>query len=225
MNQPDIAFFDLDNTVIDTDCELTWKHMLADLGRVPNEQRAKQQHYINLHAIGKTPEEEYLEFFLREFVGREPCEMKDLARYNFDNYLQDKLYPQALEEIEALKAQGLPTVLLSGSTRIVVTPIAEALGVCDVVCTELELEGGKYTGGIVGPFCIRDGKLKRLLDYCRRHGKDPRHAMFYGDSVSDIPVFEKVGRAVVVNPNPKLKELAQERNWNMVCWKLSRAEP
>lgn len=221
MNGADIAFLDLDHTLIDTDCELTWKNMLVDLGRVPEEQRAKQQHYIDLHSEGRTPVEEYLEFFLREFIGQTPEEMGALARRNFEGYVKDKIYPKALAEIEALKAQGIPAVLLSGSNRILVTPIARALGVSDVACTELELENGKYTGRIVGPFCIRDGKLQRGLEYCRDHDKDFSRAVFYGDSLSDVPIFEKVGQAVVVNPGEKLRALARERNWRTLRWERS----
>jgi FMN phosphatase YigB (HAD superfamily) len=62
MDNPDIIFFDLDHTLIDADCEWAWKHMLADMGLVPESQRARQDNYIELHAEGETPAEEYLEF-------------------------------------------------------------------------------------------------------------------------------------------------------------------
>lgn len=218
IDQPDIAFFDCDHTLIDTDCELTWKNMLADLGMVPEEHRAKQQHYVDLHAAGQTPEKEHLEFILREFIGQTPDRMESLARDNFQKYISDKIYPHARMEIEMWKDRGIPVVMLSGSTRVMVTPIAAALGLSDVACTELELEDGTYTGRIVGLFCIRDGKLKRGLQYCRDRGIDFRRAVYYGDSISDIQIFEKVGQAVAVNPNEKLKALARENNWRVVKW-------
>ena len=223
MTRPGIAFFDLDHTLIGTDCELTWKNMLADQGLVPDEQRERQQHYIDLHAKGETPEEEYLEFFLREFVGRTPEEMAALARTNFEEYVQDTIYPQAQEEIRSLQAEGIPAVLLSGSSRVLVTPIAAALGLSDVACTELELVNGRYTGRVDGPFCIREGKLKRGIEYCRLHSKDFSNAVFYGDSISDIPIFESVGQAVVINPNETLEALARKRNWRTVRWESGRA--
>ena len=218
MPQPDVVYFDCDHTVIDTDCELTWINMLADMGRVPEHYRAKQQHYIDLHARGQTPEKEYLEFILREFVGQTPGAMQQLAQYNFESHIESRIFPGARAAVKKHQQQKIPVVLLSGSTRAMVTPIAEALGFADVVCTELELLHGTFTGGIVGPFCIRDGKLRRGLDYCQQHDLDFQNAMYYGDSISDIDIFEKIGSPVAVNPNSKLQEIASQKHWATVNW-------
>jgi len=218
MNRPEVVFFDCDHTVIDTDCEWTWINMLADMGRVPEHYRAKQQHYIELHAKGQTPEEEYLEFILREFVGQSPDTMQQLAQKNFEKYIQNKIFPAANVAIKYHQQQEIPVVLLSGSTRVMVTPIAQAIGFDDIACTELELVDGTYTGGIVGPFCIRDGKLKRGLNYCQHHNLNFKNAMYYGDSISDIQIFEKIGYPVAVNPNSELRKIAGKKHWTIKTW-------
>ena len=217
-SQPDIIFFDCDHTIIDTDCEWTWINMLADMGRVPEHYRAKQQHYIELHANGQTPEQEYLGFILQEFVGKTPATMQQLAKSNFENYIRNKIFPTAQEAIKRHQQRQTPVVLLSGSTRVLVTPIAQAMGFNDIACTELELFEGTYTGGIVGPFCIRDGKLKRGQDYCQQLDIDFSKAMYYGDSISDLHIFEKIGYPVAVNPSPKLEEIAIREHWAIENW-------
>jgi len=218
MGQPEVVFFDCDHTIIDTDCEWTWINMLADMGRVPEHYRAKQQHYIELHAKGQTPEQEYLGFILQEFIGQTPDTMQQLAQINFENYIQNKIFTAAQEAIENHQRREIPVVLLSGSTRVLVTPIARAMGFNDIACTELELFEGTYTGAIDGPFCIRDGKLKRGLDYCRQREINFSKAMYYGDSISDIQIFEKIGYPVAVNPNPKLEHIAIQQLWAIENW-------
>lgn len=218
VDPPDIVFFDLDYTLINTDTELTWKNLLADLGIVPEEERAQQQHYIDLHGVGETPAEEYLEFLLRDFRGKTIEEMQALAVRNFTTYVQDQVYAEAIALIDSLGSRGIPAVLLSGSNRILVTPVAEAVGITDIVCTELETVDGKFTGKIVGEFCIRGGKLKQAEDYCRNFGTTLDEVEFYGDSMSDIPIFEAVGRPHVVNPSPKLSELATDKGWPILRW-------
>ncbi len=218
MNQPEVVFFDCDHTVIDTDCEWTWINMLADMGRVPEHYRAKQQYYLDLHAKGQTPEEEYLEFILQEFVGQTPETMQQLAKKNFEIHIRNKIFPAARTAIKNHQQQEIPVVLLSGSTRVMVTPIAVDMGFNDVACTELEIIDGTYTGGLVGPFCIRDGKLKRGLDYCQQHNMNFKKAMYYGDSISDIQIFEKIGYPVTVNPNRKLRETAIQKRWAIENW-------
>ncbi len=218
MNQPEVVFFDCDHTVIGTDCEWTWINMLADMGRVPEHYRAKQQHFIDLHARGQTPEKEYLEFILQEFIGQTPATMQRLAKVNFENYIRGEIFSAAGQAIKQHQKLKIPVVLLSGSTRVMVTPVAEVMGFDDVACTELEVIDGTYTGGIVGHFCIRDGKLKRGQDYCQQHNLDFSNAMYYGDSLSDIQIFEKIRYPVVVNPIPELREIANQNRWTIVNW-------
>ncbi len=216
--KPDICLFDLDYTLIDTDCELTWKNMLVDLGLAPAADRAKQQHYIDLHGEGQTPVDEYVAFFLREFVGQTDGRMAELARLNFERHIAAKIYREGRAAIAAAQAAGVPAVVLSGSNRVLVTPIAEALGASDLACTELELRAGRFTGALVGELCIRQGKVARAASYCAEHGTSIKRVAFHGDSVSDIPIFEAAGQATVVNPSARLGALAVERGWGTVRW-------
>jgi HAD superfamily hydrolase (TIGR01490 family) len=218
MDNPDIIFFDLDHTLIDTDCEWAWKHMLADMGLVPESQRARQDYYIELHAEGKTPAEEYLEFLTSDFVGKTTDEMSRLAEKNFDANIRHKVFPEAVDEIEGILSAGGKPVLLSGSFRPIVGSVAAHLGFEEIVCTELEVVGGRFTGRLESEFCIREGKLKRARDYCTQHDHQLCDAVFFGDSLSDVQVFEQVAQANVVNPRPGLARLAKQNGWRIVHW-------
>jgi len=46
---------------------------------------------------------------------------------------------------------------------------------------------------------------------------------FYSDSMSDVLLLEMVGHPVVVNPDPRLRKHAEERNWPIVDWGKSEA--
>ncbi len=218
MNNPDIVFFDLDHTLIDTDCEWAWKNMLADMGLVPDSQRARQDRYIELHAEGKTPAEEYLDFILSDFIGKTSDGMRRLAERNFATNIRHKVFPQAADEIEAILSAGGKPVLLSGTLRPILEPVAAHLGLGEIVCTELEVVEGRFTGRLDSDFCIREGKLKRARDYCARHGHRLSEAGFFGDSLSDVQMFEQVGQANVVNPRPALARLAKQNGWRVVHW-------
>lgn len=218
MRAPEVAFFDCDYTVIATDSELAWKNMLADIGRVPDDHRALQQHYIDLHAIGQLPVDDYVEFQLREFVGQTAEAMKALAEYNFEHYLRDRILEGAVQEINEHRDRSTRLVLLSGAIRAIITPVAEALGFDDIACTELELVDAKFTGNIVGPFCVGEGKLERCITYCDEHGIEIGNSTYYGDSISDVQLFEKIGAPVVVNPAEELAVLARNRGWTIVSW-------
>ena len=50
------------------------------------------------------------------------------------------------------------------------------------------------------------------------HAIDLRASTFYTDSISDLPMLERVGRPVAVNPDPRLAVLARRRGWPALRW-------
>lgn len=160
MDNPDILFFDLDHTLIDTDCEWAWKNMLADMGLVPDSQRSRQDSYIELHAEGNTPAEEYLDFLTGDFVGKTTEEMLRLAERNFAINIRHKVFPEAVDKIEGILSDGGKPVLLSGSFRPILEPVAAHLGFEEIVCTELEVVGGRFTGRLDSDFLHPGGETE-----------------------------------------------------------------
>jgi HAD superfamily hydrolase (TIGR01490 family) len=219
--QPEIAFFDMDHTVLAVDCEQTWKNLLVDQGICPEEERALSQHYIDLHAVGEMPRLEYQQFMLRDFVNQVPEELERLARENFAKYVRHEVYPDALKAIERYRDLGIPTVLLSGSNRVLIQPVAEYLRVEDVICTELETREGIFTGRIDGLYRIQENKVSGAIDWCRAKNTHPLRVAFYGDSMSDLPMFEIVGQPFVVNPSERLTAIAKEHGWDILRWRTA----
>ena len=65
-----------------------------------------------------------------------------------------------------------------------------------------------YVAGVgLGVF---HGNLER---FAAEHGVDLAASFFYTDSVSDLPLLERVGQPVAVNPDPRLRRLARRRGW------------
>jgi phosphoserine phosphatase len=55
MDNPDIVFFDLDHTPINTDCEWAWKNMPTDMILVPDSQRALLRKWLEANASESMP--------------------------------------------------------------------------------------------------------------------------------------------------------------------------
>jgi phosphoserine phosphatase len=53
-------------------------------------------------------------------------------------------------------------------------------------------------------------------------GSSLEHAVFYTDSITDLPLLEAVGRPVAVNPDPRLRRLARRRGWPIEDWLSAR---
>jgi hypothetical protein len=107
--------------------------------------------------------------------------------------------------------------VLSASPTEIVSRVADAAGLELGIGTTSELDAdGRYTGDLAGPFCYGQGKAEILRDLAEREGYDLSACYAYSDSVSDLPMLEAVGHPVAVNPEPELRDLAEERGWPIV---------
>jgi phosphoserine phosphatase len=79
----------------------------------------------------------------------------------------------------------------------------------------------------VGSLCFGAGKLGYAEAYARERGVSLSDCWFYTDSYSDLPVLERMGHPVMVNPDPRLRREAERRGWPVEWWgeALSGADP
>ena len=221
MNEkPDVVFFDMDHTLIDNDCDVSWKEFLIDEGLADPSEHEDMYRYWRLYYEGNLPAEEYLRFQLAQFAGRTPDEMCELTRRHFELRVRDRVFPEVWGILERLRAEGVPTVMLTATNRPVAEPLAAYLNLTDLIATELEIVEGRYTGRIVGQYNLAEGKFVLSSRYAAQHGYDLARAVYYGDSIPDVAMLERVGYPVVVNPGEEMERVARERNWPIERWRL-----
>ena len=81
------------------------------------------------------------------------------------------------------------------------------------MCTHLESRDGRLTGKVVPPVCFGPGKIVWAERFAAEYGVDLSSSYFYTDSISDLPLLERVRYPVAVNPDPRLRRLARKRGW------------
>ena len=65
----------------------------------------------------------------------------------------------------------------------------------------------------VRPVCYGDGKIFWAERLAGTLGLDLARSYFYTDSITDLPVLERVGEPRIVNPDPRLGRVATRRGW------------
>jgi len=71
---------------------------------------------------------------------------------------------------------------------------------------------------VVKPMCYGAGKVARAERLARERGFSLSDATFYSDSITDLPLLERAGEAVVVNPDGRLRRVARRRGWSVLRW-------
>ena len=216
-----IAFhiFDMDGTLVDNDCDVSWKLFLVDIGVAPKSDIALAQKYYEDYRDGVLDLDEFLSFQLREFVGHTHAEMAALCQRHFDAVVRPKCRPGAIAAAREVSASGVPSTILSSTNTMISEPVRAFFGIDRTSGTTLELdEAGRFTGGIVGPYALGENKVAIMRGMAAELGITPAQVTAYGDSASDIALLSAVGHPFAVAPSEELRIEAEKRNWPVLEW-------
>ena len=119
-----------------------------------------------------------------------------------------KINPGAPELINAAKAAGLQTLLVSGGFTFFADRVRERLGMHEAHSNTLEIEGGLLTGQVLGDIVDGAAKQQHLLALCQRLGCDPKQSIAVGDGANDLPMMGASGLSVAYHAKPKVREQA-----------------
>jgi HAD superfamily hydrolase (TIGR01490 family) len=144
--------------------------------------------------------------------------MIDLCNETAEIELFPSIYSEALSEIEFHKNNHARIIILSASIIHICRKIAARTAIDETICSSLEVKDGYLTGQANGRLCFGDEKITRLREYCSFNNINISESWYYGDSLSDLPVFIAVGSPVCINPGRKLRKTAGERGWKILNW-------
>lgn len=215
-----LAIFDLDETLIDGDCASLWSAYMAKLGWVDGESFLKRDHELMaLYSEGLLAMEDYMAFSLSPLVGRTVEEVAHVVEPYVEEVIEPLIYSDACKYLAQHRAAGDRLLVISASGVHLVAPIAERLGVNEVLAIELDEEHGCYNGKTRGILTYREGKVKRLQAWLAEHGESLNGAYFYSDSRNDLPLLSRVTQPRVVNPDPVLRAHAEQAGWPILNWR------
>ena len=212
-----LALFDLDNTLLAGDSDHAWGEFLCRHGIVDStDYKARNDAFYQDYLAGKLDVLAY-QNFCQELLGRN--EMAQLDEWH-RQFMAEFIEPIVLAKGEALVRQhheaGDQVVIITATNRFITGPIAARLGVDTLLATECEMQDGRYTGRLTDTPCFQEGKVTRIERWLKETGHSLEGAYFYSDSRNDLPLLERVTHPVAVDPDPTLREIAEQRGWGII---------
>jgi HAD superfamily hydrolase (TIGR01490 family) len=211
------AFFDLDKTVISKSSSLALTRPFYRAGLVTRSQLLKgayaQLVYLMLGADERRMDRAKAGM-LALTTGWDKAEVEEVVREALEKVVDPYIYQEALDLIALHRALGRRVYIVSSSPEEVVRPLAERLGVEEVIATLAETKDGKYTGNLQF-YCYGEDKGQAIREAAEREGIDLAGSYAYSDSITDRPMLEAVGNPVAVNPDRELRRLAEQRGWQI----------
>jgi putative phosphoserine phosphatase/1-acylglycerol-3-phosphate O-acyltransferase len=211
------AFFDLDRTLLRGASGPVISDALRSVGllrdrTIPGE--ALIYRYFNV--LGESRPTMVLARLAARFSqGWEQATAKEAGKRAAE-VLVDAVQPFAAPIIEQHRVAGRAVVLATTTPYDLIAPLADALGLDDVVATRYGVRAGRYDGTIRGEFVWGKGKLEAVKEWADEHDVSLPDSYAYSDSWFDAPLLSAVGHPFAVNPDPRLMVRAAIQRWPII---------
>jgi HAD superfamily hydrolase (TIGR01490 family) len=212
-----LAIFDLDHTLLTGDSDHLWgEYMIRhDLVERENHKRQNDRFYEDYKA-GTLDIAAYTRFALEPLVRLGAQALLPLRDRFIREVVEPIIAPAAPALLERHRIQGDTLLIITATNAFITRPIAELLGVDDLLATEPEVRDGRYTGSIAGIPCYREGKPARLAQWRAQQDERYEHITFYSDSHNDLPLLRQADQAIAVDPDDTLRAEAQRNGWPII---------
>jgi HAD superfamily hydrolase (TIGR01490 family) len=215
-----LALFDLDNTLLAGDSDFQWAQFLIEQRVLDREvYEAQNVEFYEQYKSGTLDIHAFLDFQLKP-LSRHPRSQLDAWHSEF---MKERILPLITPDARKLINQHMISkdlcVIITATNRFVTAPIAQELGISNLIATEAEQRDGEYTGRVSGLPCFREGKIARLESWLDEHNLtwlSFLESWFYSDSLNDLPLLNKVTHPVAVDPDATLKAHAEKKGWPII---------
>jgi HAD superfamily hydrolase (TIGR01490 family) len=213
-----LALFDLDGTLLPLDSDHGFGEYLVRIGWAdPAEHRRRNDAFYADYLAGRLDVHAYIDFATAAWRARDAAAVDAVCRDYLDQVIRPAVRPSALALVQRHRDAGDELAIVTSTHEVITRPIAALFGIGHLLATELERDdAGRVTGRIRGVACLREGKIERVQQWLAVRGMaldTVEASWYYGDSMNDLPLLERVTHPVATNPGPALARVAQERGW------------
>lgn len=207
------ALFDFDGTIISGYSATAMLREKLQRREMSFEEIFETGNVIAQHQLGNLGFSGLMSGAAKFMKGIEEDSFIEFGQELYEKHIARKIYPETRAIIEAHQAKGHTVAIISSATIYQIEPTARDLGIRHIKCSGYEVEDGVFTGDIIRPLCFGEGKVLAAEELASELGLDLEQSYFYTDSDDDIELLERVGKPRPLNPNLKLKAIAEENGW------------
>lgn len=133
-----------------------------------------------------------------------------------DTILLRQVNPALRQRLDRHAQAGDILALLTGTPEFIARPLAEHLSIPHVVATVCDQADGRFTAQPPRRHPFSAGKVTGAEELCWLLDIPLSQCVAYADSIYDLPLMERVCRAVAVAPDNALRSHAGQRGWEIM---------
>ncbi len=217
--RPRAALFDMDRTLLRVETASLYVRYQRDIGEATWRDMLKTTYWVGQYTLGILDAPKVAKRVIGTIRGLPETVMAARCDDWFARYVEQHITDGGREAVRRHQEAGELCAIVTGASPYASWPLARRLRIEHVVSTVFEVDGeGRFTGLPEPPLCLGAGKVQRAERFARAQGFHLEDAIFYTDSATDLPLLERVAERVIVNPDRRLRKVAEERGWRIERW-------
>lgn len=217
---PRAALFDMDRTLLTTETASLYVRYQRRIGEASTRDLLRTLRWVAQYTLGVLDHVAVAERVIQRLAGTEELAMTRRCDDWFIRDVDRYIASAGRLAVAQHQAAGDTCAIVTGASLYASRPLARRLRIDHVVASEFEVDdAGFFTGRPSYPLCFSEGKLERAKRFLEGQGLSLHEAIFYSDSITDLPLLAAVGEPVAVNPDPRLRRVARQRGWRIEMWR------
>jgi HAD superfamily hydrolase (TIGR01490 family) len=222
VNDVRVAIFDFDGTLYKKD---TFRILMDHLKNHPVYHAKYKRFYRSILPpyIGSMlklyPEQKMKERSVQFYIAA----LKQFSKDEMDSYfeelaqkMREDFNPLVISRIEQHVADNDHVMLVSGAYTPLLQFVTKGLPFDTIIGTDIPFKG-QFLDRKTPIYHIQgERKNEKIQATLAGMDIDWANSFAYGDSYSDLPALELVGNPVAVQPEPRLRTIAEERDWEII---------
>jgi HAD superfamily hydrolase (TIGR01490 family) len=213
------ALFDMDRTLVRKQTASLYVRYQRERGQATLVDSVRVLYWVAQYTLGVIDAQDVAARALQSIAGVHETVFASRCDDMYRRLVEPHVADLGRAAVEAHRARGDLLAIVTGASAYTARPLARRLGIPHVVSSELEVGAdGCFTGRVVDPLCYGEGKVARTELLGRALGFALEGSTFYTDSLTDLPLLERVREPIVINPDPRLARVAKKRGWRVERW-------
>jgi len=155
-------------------------------------------------------------------AGVEVAPLVAIGEEIFDELIADRILAETLALARAHLDRGEDVFIVTAAPVELARIVAQRLGLTGALGTVSEVEEGRWTGRLVGELLHGPAKAEAVTRLAAERRYDLTRCAAYSDSINDLPLLSAVGCPHAVNPDRKLRALADRHGWPIHDFRTAR---
>ena len=211
------AIFDIDGTLIKGFIICDFPKFLSKNGFFDSDANKKIQDVLLKYVQGQISTSSAADEIPKQYALGLKGQNRDniiTSATSFMNEYKKNISPYAKQLIELMNKKKFMTIATSGSPIEVIKKL-HFLGIQKFYGSEMHTINGLYTGKIKENMVSIEGKLKIFNNMIKEQNINLKDSYAFGDTEQDIPMLSSVGHPFAINPDKKLRDVAENNGWQI----------